>query len=113
MIVKCSHCQQILSNDKFNSHECDLPLKEVKRINVVYFQDGSYGKKKIMTAWGIDGTLYTFEVVPRKPLPYILPLADAFLQRKRTDEELTEPFPTIYKGGIVFSEHQSFFLRLN
>jgi hypothetical protein len=33
--------------------------------------------------------------------------ADDFLHRKRDDEDLTESLPTIYKGGIVFSENKS------
>jgi hypothetical protein len=72
MIVKCSHCRKVLPSKNFDSHKCDLPLKECKTIEVVYFMDESYEDKKIMVGWGTDGVLYTFEVVPRKPIPYIL-----------------------------------------
>lgn len=75
-IVKCSHCKQYFSTDDFESHECDMPINDTKRIEVVYFRDDSYKNKKIMTGMGIDGILYTFEVVPRKPLPFILSLSD-------------------------------------
>ena len=57
----------MLPTDKFDSHECDLPLKGVKRIEIVYFRAGSCKNKKLMTGWGTDGVNYTFEVVPRKP----------------------------------------------
>jgi hypothetical protein len=72
LIVKCSHCKAILSAEEFDTHEYDLSLKECKRIEVVYFHDRSYKGKKLMTGWGTDGVLYTFEVVPRKPIPYII-----------------------------------------
>jgi hypothetical protein len=91
LIVKCSHCQQILSSDNFENHECDLPLRDIKRIEVVYFHDGSYKNKKLVTGWGTDGTLYTFEVVPRKPIPIMLPLSDEISQPKPSDEDFTEP----------------------
>jgi hypothetical protein len=77
-IVKCSHCKQILSANEFDKHACDLPLANTKRIPVIYFQDDSYKDKKLMTGWGIDGVLYTFEVVPRKPIPIVLPYPTNF-----------------------------------
>jgi len=91
LIVKCSHCKAILSSETFETHECDLPLKECRRIEVVYFQDESYKDKKIMSGWGIDGVIYTFEVVPRKPIPIVLSSSDVFSQKKRSDGDYTEP----------------------
>ena len=91
MIVKCSHCHEMLSKEDFNAHKCDLPLKTCKIIEVIYFQDGSFKDKKLMTGWGIDGILYTFEVVPRKPIPLMLPLSDGISQGKPSDKEFTEP----------------------
>jgi hypothetical protein len=32
-------------------------------------------------------------------------ISDEILQDNRSDEDLTEPFQPLYKGGIVFSEH--------
>jgi len=90
-IVKCSHCNQILSAESFDTHECDIELKGCKRIEVVYFRDDSYKNKKLMTGMGIDGVLYTFEVVPREAIPYVVPLSDEFLQRKKPDKDFTEP----------------------
>ncbi len=81
----------MLSKANFDTHQCDLPLKECKRIEVVYFQDDSYSNKKLMTGWGTDGILYTFEVVPRKPIPITFPLADEKKQLNGTDEEVPEP----------------------
>jgi hypothetical protein len=72
MIVKCSHCKKVLSSKDFEAHQCDLPLKGCKWIEVVYFHDTSYKDKKLMTGQGTDGVLYTFEVVPRKPIPFVL-----------------------------------------
>jgi hypothetical protein len=75
-IVKCSHCKQILSSTNFDAHECDMPIKDSKRIEVVYFRDDSYKSEKLMTGLGTDGVLYTFEVVPREAMPYFSPLSD-------------------------------------
>jgi hypothetical protein len=83
----------MFTEKNFDPHDCDLPLKNSKRIEVVYFHDDSYKDKKLMTGWGIDGTLYTFEVVPRKPIPIAIPIADEKKQHFRTDEE--EPVPKI------------------
>ena len=80
-IVKCSHCNALLSSDDFSSHKCNLELKACKRIDVVYFCDDSYKDKKLISGWGIDGVLYTFEIVPRKAIPMIIPLN----RRKVTD----------------------------
>jgi hypothetical protein len=95
LIVKCSHCKSILSKADFEKHECQLQLKECKNIEVVYFQDGSYKDRKLMTGWGTDGVLYTFEVVPRKAIPLIEPLnrrkVTGWDKRDETDEEGTEP----------------------
>ena len=93
-IVKCSHCKKIITLENFESHTCDLSLKECKRIEVVYFQDGSYKNNKLMTGWGTDGILYTFEVVPRKPIPITIPLNRRIFTRKKTDEDFTEPCST-------------------
>lgn len=90
MIVKCSHCKQILSSEAFDAHECDLPLKECKRIEVVYFHDKSYKNKKLMSGWGTDGILYTFEVVPRKAIPLILPLSNELSQQNKSNGDVTE-----------------------
>ena len=81
--------------EDFDTHECDLPLKECRTIEVAYFRDDSYKNKKIMTVWGIDGIRYTFEVIPRKPIPIVM-TPDEFLQYHQSDEDLTEP------GGIKF-----------
>ena len=91
MIVKCSHCAKMLSQEDFGNHECNLLLKGCRTIDVIYFQDNSYRNKKLMCGWGTDGILYTFKVVPRKPIPMIIPLADEKKQQFRTDEEGTVP----------------------
>jgi len=75
-IVKCSHCGQVLSSEDFDIHECNIPINGSKRIEVVYFRDDSYKGKKLMTGRGIDGVLYTFEIVPRRPIPFILSPSD-------------------------------------
>jgi len=83
LIVKCSHCKQIFAEEDFAGHECDIPLKECRRIEVVYFRDDSYKNKELMTGLGTDGILYTFEVVPRKPIPII----ESLSRRKVTDSD--------------------------
>ena len=94
MIVRCSHCKEMFSSEDFEKHECNLKIKECKTIEVVYFLDGSYKDRKLMTGQGIDGILYTFEVVPRKPIPIMIPIADEKKQPYRADEEGTAPvFP--------------------
>lgn len=67
-----------------------MPLRGVKVIEVVYYRDDSYKGKQRMTGRGADGVLYTFEIVPRKPIPVAM-TTDEFLQRKQNDEDLTEP----------------------
>jgi hypothetical protein len=90
-IVKCSHCKKILLSEDFETHRCKKSLIGVKNIPVIDFSDTSCNDRKIMTGWGVDGVLYTFEVVPRKPIPIIISASDGFLQRKKSDEDLTEP----------------------
>jgi hypothetical protein len=82
-IVKCSHCKQVFASEDFDAHECDLPISRSARIEVVYFRDDSYKNKKLMTGLSIDGVLYTLEIVPRKPIPFILQSSDGFLQREQ------------------------------
>ncbi len=82
MIIKCSYCKSLLSDEKFNAHECDVPLKGNKIIEVTHFIDVSTKSMKMVSAQGIDGILYAFEVVPRKAIPYMIPL------KARTDESL-------------------------
>lgn len=94
MIVKCSHCHEILPEDAFESHECDIPLNGVKVIGVVYFRDDSYRNKKRMTGRGIDGIMYTFEVVPRKPIPLMTSLSRRKVTSFKTDEDVPEPHST-------------------
>jgi len=92
----------MLSIKKFNSHKCKLTLTDVKRIPVVYFQDDSYNDKKLMSGWGIDGIIYTFEVVPRKAIPVVMPLSDESKQHKQSDGEVTEPLRLLYvKNGLM------------
>ena len=93
-LVKCSHCNAILSSEQFEGHKCTLfTLRDQKTIEVIYFMDVSCHEKKLMTGWGIDGILYTFEVVPRKPIALMEPLNRRKVTPFRTDEE--EPVPEI------------------
>jgi hypothetical protein len=99
VIVKCSHCRQILSAEDFNSHKCELSLVGNREIPVVYFIETSYSNKKSVTAWGVDGILYTFEVVPRKPIPIIENMSRRKVTDFRTDGEVTEPSQTAFEVG--------------
>jgi UDP-galactopyranose mutase len=81
----------MFSAKDFDAHKCDMPIKDVKRIPVVYFQDDSYNDKKLMTGWGVDGVLYTFEVTPRKPIPIVICPSDESYNDKESDDKLTEP----------------------
>lgn len=92
-IVKCSHCKQILSVEQFDAHECDLPLIDVKRIPVAYFQDDSINGEKIITGRGIDGILYSFVVTPRTAIPYILPLSDASYHERQNRRKVNRTLP--------------------
>ena len=93
-IVKCSHCQQILSVDDFDSHKCKWALKDIKQISVTYFRDDSFDDKKVMTGYGLDGVLYTFVVTPRTPIPYMKRLSDGSYHDKTSDDKLPKPFLT-------------------
>jgi hypothetical protein len=48
-----------------------------------------------MSGWGVDGVLYTFEIVPRKPIPIIMSLNRLKVTdprwKDKTDGEVTEP----------------------
>jgi len=96
MIVKCSYCKQILSGETFESHECDTHISGVKIIEVAYFRDDSINGKKRITGRGIDGILYSFEVVARQPIPITIPLADEKKQPFRTDEDVPVPLEAIF-----------------
>lgn len=87
-IVKCSHCKKILSFADFESHKCEKSLVDVKTIPVVNFLDTSCNGRKIMTGWGVDDVLYTFEVVPRKPIPIFLDSIRRNLTRDNDRREL-------------------------
>jgi phage FluMu protein Com len=91
MIVKCSHCRKILSLESFDSHKCKLTLKECKTIEVIYFQDESFEDRKIMAGRGIDGILYTFEVVPRKPIPIVMATDDFSQDEKQPKNSQNQP----------------------
>ena len=88
-IVKCSHCQIILSTDNFDTHNCQWILKDTKRIPVAYFRDDSYDNKRIMTGYGLDGVLYTFVVTPRTAIPYFQNLSDASYHEPRNRRKVT------------------------
>jgi hypothetical protein len=76
--------------EDFDAHECDIPLKEIKTIPVIDYLDVSCRNKRMINGKGIDGILYTFEVVPRKPIPIVM-TSDEFSQQKKSDEDYTEP----------------------
>jgi hypothetical protein len=91
LLVKCSHCKEILSQDQFDSHKCRLQVKACREIPVVYYREDSNDNEKSVTAWGLDNILYTFEVVPRKPIPITLPLADEFSQHEKQPKNSQNP----------------------
>ncbi|MGD6852217.1 MAG: hypothetical protein ACQCN6_09190 [Candidatus Bathyarchaeia archaeon] len=91
----------MVADSDFPKHECDLQLNECKRIDVIYFQDVSYKNKKLMNGLGVDGVLYTFEVVPRKAIPLMEPInRRKFTERIKkdgTDEDFTKPVSLLQK----------------
>lgn len=105
MIVKCSHCQAMLSEGDFDSHKCDIPISGNKIIEVTDFIDVSTKNTKMISAQGIDGVLYAFEVVPRKAIPLMEPLSRRKVTdqqwKDKTDEDVTEPerAVSIVRGG--------------
>ena len=86
MIVKCSNCGEMLADSEFEKHECNIPLKNHKHIDFVYFMDVSLKNKKLMSGMGTDGILYTFEVVPRKAIPITIPYPTKFHNKKDPTE---------------------------
>jgi len=46
---------------------------------------------KIMTGWGTDGILYTFEVVPRKAIPIVMCHPTKVNMNPDSDDKLPEP----------------------
>jgi hypothetical protein len=59
-LVKCSRCGQIVSSEFFDKHECEIPIKGVKSIPVVYFYEDENKQNKSVTGRGLDGILYRF-----------------------------------------------------
>ena len=110
-VVKCSHCRQITTLEEFDKHKCDLPLKECKTIEVVYFQDMSYNGKQLINGRGTDGILYTFEVVPRKPIPMILPLNRRNVTGYREDEGTDDKVPVPRLARIILHNQKCDLLR--
>jgi hypothetical protein len=53
--------------------------------------DTSCKGRKFMTGWGVDGTLYTFEVVQRQPIPMIISSSDGSYHDKKSDDKLPKP----------------------
>ncbi len=88
-LVKCSNCKRIIIAELFDSHECDLPIKHVKHIEAAYTYSGSYKDKKIIVGRGLDGTLYSFIVKKKIPIPYYP--SNEILQKDKSDEDFTEP----------------------
>ncbi len=86
----------------FATHTCDVPIQKCKIIEVTEIFDGSYGNKKLVNGQGIDGTLYTFEVVPRKAISIIEPLSRRMVTgnqwKDKTDDKETEPYAETYRG---------------
>ncbi len=70
-------------------------MKECKIIEVAEIYDGSYEGKKLLNGWGIDGVLYTFELVQRKAIPLMEPISKRKVTdhpyRDETNGEVTEP----------------------
>jgi len=91
LIVKCSQCRKILPFEKFSEHECKLELVSTKTIPVINFLETSCKGMKIMTGWGTDGILYTFEVVPRKAIPIVMCHPTKVNMNPDSDDKLPEP----------------------
>ena len=91
----------MFSEKDFEAHTCDMPIKGNRLIEVADILDVSYDNKKIITVQGLNGALYTFEVVPRKPISIMIPLqqtkSNRFHGDEETDGEVPVPFSTIYK----------------
>jgi hypothetical protein len=81
----------MFSEEDFEPHSCEIPFSGVKIIEVAYFRDDSQNGKERITGRGIDGVLYSFEVVPRKSIPLTIPLTDEKKRRFGTDEDIPEP----------------------
>ena len=92
----------MMSEKDFERHKCgEPPLKECRTIEVVEIYDGSYDGNKLLNGMGVDGVLYTFELVSRKALPVV-----ECLNRRKvtgrdefsgTDEEVPVPPVGIFK----------------
>ena len=102
-MVKCSHCKKFMSSDAFDAHKCTLEMVGVKPIPVVDYTDISCNDKRIIMGQGVDGVLYTFEVVPREPMPYILPLSDDSYHdaSNRRKVNRTLAYTVLNKTGII------------
>jgi hypothetical protein len=88
----------MFSSDDFDSHKCELKLTANKEIPVVYYNDSSYGDKKAITAWGVDGVLYTLEVTPRRPILIAMCPSDDSYHEPESDDKLPVPIEESLKS---------------
>lgn len=113
MIVKCSHCQSILSEDNFAIHECNIVLKGSKIIEVIDFIDVSTKSTKMISAQGIDGILYAFEVVPRKAISYFTKLSDDSYHEPQNRRKVNRTLTCYLKTKNKRSLRKKFGIGLN
>jgi hypothetical protein len=83
-IEQCPNCHKYLTALQAKNHQCASSF-EIKEIPILYgFEYTEENGHKTFIAHGIDGILY--RLIQTKTS-----LADENLQRKRTDDNLTEP----------------------
>jgi hypothetical protein len=84
-IEQCPYCHKFLTSLQAENHQCKQ-LFEIKEISISYgFENVEENGDRTFIAHGLDGKLY--RLIQRKIFR-----TDDYLQRKRTDEDLTEPF---------------------
>jgi len=87
-LERCPFCKEYLLSWQVKEHKCNQPIRTVKEIPVIFSYETSKMGHSIIIAMGFDGVLYRLVTTKNR-------LTDEFLQRKRTDEDLTEPKNTL------------------
>lgn len=84
-IEQCPYCHRYMTAKQLKMHKCEGSTQfSVKEIPVFYcYEMLDNNGKKMFIAHGFDGTLY--KLVLTSP-------SDDFLQRKKSDEDFTEPY---------------------
>lgn len=91
-LVKCARCKNTLIAESFDGHICTPRFRGTKTVIIDFFNIGKTSDgKTLILAKGMDGIMYSLIVNDQPSIPIPFNPSDESLQRKKSDEDLTEP----------------------